>query len=60
MLRSDNEIAYRQELELKFKELNDLSLFEKKLYEQEIDNLKSQIEISQNTISQLGLFFDLK
>ena len=52
--RADNEIAYRQELEIKYKELNDYTLFEKKLYEQELENLKSQLNIAQAAIKDLG------
>ena len=51
---ADNEIAYRQELEIKYKELNDYSLFEKKLYEQELQNLKSQLNIAQSAMKDLG------
>jgi hypothetical protein len=55
--RADNEIAYRQELEIKYKELNDYTLFEKKLYEQELENLKSQLNIAQAALKDSGSFF---
>lgn len=39
---ADNEMTYRHELELKLKELTDSSQFESKLYQQEIEKLRSK------------------
>jgi hypothetical protein len=47
-------------LETKFKELNDLALFEKKLLEQEIESLKAQLTFANETINSLGMFFKRK
>ena len=51
---TDNEITYRQELETKLKELIETTSFEKKLLEQEIENSKSQLSFSNETVEQLG------
>ncbi|RMZ93700.1 lamin-B2-like isoform X1, partial [Brachionus plicatilis] len=50
---SDNEIAYRQNLESKIKEVQESSAFEKKIFEQETENLKAQVQVYQNSISEL-------
>lgn len=55
--RSDSEISYRQELELKYKELLDEAKFEKKLFDQESQKLKDQLESTNQTIKHLEIKF---
>ncbi len=53
--RSENEINYRSELEAKLRDLTEMYLFEKKIYEQELDNLKGQLLMAQSTINDIEL-----
>ncbi|CAF1126836.1 unnamed protein product, partial [Brachionus calyciflorus] len=50
---SDTEISYRQELEIKLKEISESFNFEKKVYEQEIENLKAQNQVYQDSMVEL-------
>ena len=54
MLRLDNQITYNQELELKVRELNNASVFQKKLSDKEIESLRTKLKSSHDTLSQLG------
>lgn len=54
ILRSDNEIAYRQKLEKKLKEINDSSLFKDKLSQQELESLKLQLNSVQGDYDDLS------
>lgn len=54
ILRSDNEIAYRQKLEKKLKEINDSSLFKDKLSQQELESLKLQLNSVQGDYDELS------
>ena len=51
----DDEIRYRQEVEAKNGELADLAAFEKKLHDQETENLKTQLASAQEIIRSLEL-----
>jgi hypothetical protein len=53
---ADNEITYRQELEMKYKELTETTHFERRLLEQEIENAKYQMKFANETIEKLGKF----
>lgn len=54
ILRSDNEIAYRQKLEKKLKEINDSSVFKDKLSQQELESLKLQLNSVQGDYDELS------
>ena len=54
LARLDNQISYNQELELKLKELNNASVFQKKLSDKEIESLRIKLKSSHDTLSQLG------
>jgi hypothetical protein len=47
-------MSTRQDLELKLNDLNEKFAFSKKIYEQEIESFKSQLNIAKSTISDLG------
>jgi hypothetical protein len=53
--RYELEMAARQGLEMKLNDLNEKLAFSKKIYEQEIEGYKAQLNIAKNTITDLGL-----
>lgn len=56
MSSTNYEITYRQDLERKYKELSEATVFEKKLLVQEVENTKSLLNAANETIKQLGNF----
>ena len=53
----DNQFAYSQNLELKFRELNQTNAFEKLVNKKEIESLKNKLTVSQESLDKLGSYF---